>query len=87
MVNSILKPPQVIESITYVKKADLECYWNNPVLLCTLATYTAGQVWSEPVFDKKKLLVISKAGGNWTKTKVLQWLEKPRFNKIQIPLK
>ena len=25
-VNLILKPPKVIESRTYVKKADLECY-------------------------------------------------------------
>ena len=28
-----LKPPKVIESRTYVKKANLECYWNNTVLL------------------------------------------------------
>ena len=31
--NFILKPPKVIESRTYVKKANLECYWNNTVLL------------------------------------------------------
>ena len=31
--NFILKPPKVIESRTYIKKADLECYWNNTVLL------------------------------------------------------
>ena len=32
-VNFILKPPKVIESRTYVKKANLEHYWNNTVLL------------------------------------------------------
>ena len=31
--NFILKPPKVIEPRTYVKKANLECYWNNTVLL------------------------------------------------------
>ena len=31
-VNFILKSPKVIESRTYVKKANLECYWNNTVL-------------------------------------------------------
>ena len=31
--NFTLKPPKVIESTTYVKKANLECYWNNTVLL------------------------------------------------------
>ena len=33
IANFILKPPKVIESRTYVKKANLECYWNNTVLL------------------------------------------------------
>ena len=32
-VNFILKPPKVIESRTYVKKANLKHYWNNTVLL------------------------------------------------------
>ena len=31
--NSILKPLKLIESRSYVKKGDLECYWNNTVLL------------------------------------------------------
>ena len=31
--NSILRPPKIIELITYVKKAKLEYYWNNTVLL------------------------------------------------------
>ena len=31
--NFILKPPKVIESSIYVKKANLECYWNNTALL------------------------------------------------------
>ena len=31
--NFTLKPPKVIESTTYVKKANLEYYWNNTVLL------------------------------------------------------
>ena len=30
---NISKPPKVVESRTYVKKANLECYWNNTVLL------------------------------------------------------
>ena len=34
--NFILKPPKVIESRTYVKKANLECNWNNTVLLLCL---------------------------------------------------
>ena len=29
--NIISKPPKVIESRSYVKKANLECYWNNTV--------------------------------------------------------
>ena len=33
IVNFISKPPKVIESRTYVKKANLECYRNNTVLL------------------------------------------------------
>ena len=32
-VNFILKPPNVFESRTYVKKFNLEHYWNNTVLL------------------------------------------------------
>ena len=32
-VNFIVKPPKLIESRTYVKKANLENYWNNTVLL------------------------------------------------------
>jgi hypothetical protein len=31
--NCILKPPKVIESRTYAKKANPECYWNNTVIL------------------------------------------------------
>ena len=32
-INFILKPPKVIESRIYVKKANLQHYWNNTVLL------------------------------------------------------
>ena len=45
----VLKPPKVIESRTYVKKANLDCYWNNNVL------YYSGDNKSETQYDWGKL--------------------------------
>ena len=51
--NFILKPPKVIESRKYVKKDNLECYWNNTV-------YHSGNMynWSSLVGPKESYHVV-----------------------------